>query len=99
MGYMAEKPKLLNDSAVLRATIPGWGVDLDPVQRPAVPKENINAWATASTGAHWTFPERQQPLYKREKSTEHKFLTPVFGTVCPPRGLSGVIRRFAYARY
>jgi hypothetical protein len=26
-------------------------------------------------------------------------LTPVFGTSCPPKGLSGKIRRLAYARY
>ena len=32
----------------------------------------------------------------RERSVEHKFLTPVFGTACPPKGLSGVVRKFAY---
>jgi hypothetical protein len=48
------------------------------------------------TGAHWDFPERQQPRGFREKSTEHKFLTPVFGTAQPLGGLSGVIRRYAY---
>src|SRR5690606_1996769 len=26
----------------------------------------------------------------------HRFLTPVFGTACPPRGFSGLIRRYAY---
>lgn len=26
-------------------------------------------------------------------------LTPVFGTACPPKGLSGALRRHAYARY
>jgi hypothetical protein len=30
---------------------------------------------------------------------EHAFLTPVFGTTCPPRGVSGRIRRLAYDRY
>jgi hypothetical protein len=48
------------------------------------------------TGAHWDFPERQRPRGFREKSTEHKFLTPVFGTAQPLRGLSGAIRRYAY---
>jgi hypothetical protein len=51
------------------------------------------------TGAHWEFPERQRENVPRERSIEHEFLTPVFGTSCPPRGLSGVIRRLAYARY
>jgi hypothetical protein len=36
---------------------------------------------------------------ERERSIEHKFLTPVYGTAQPLRGLSGRIRRFAYDRY
>ncbi|MDB5221135.1 MAG: hypothetical protein JWO86_9062 [Myxococcaceae bacterium] len=93
MPYIAEKPKLHDDSNVLRARIPGWGVDIDPRDRPAVPKEKFDL---SATGAHWQFPERQIETWPRERSTEHRFLTPVFGTVCPPRGLSGVIRRYAY---
>jgi hypothetical protein len=42
------------------------------------------------------FPDRQAPRGFREKSTEHKFLTTVFGTAQPLKGLSGVIRRYAY---
>jgi hypothetical protein len=80
----------------LRARIPGWGVDLDPRDRPAVPRlqfdPNLN-------GAHWNFPERQPQKWPRERSIEHKFLTPVFGTSCPPKGLSGMMRRLAYNRY
>lgn len=30
---------------------------------------------------------------------EHKFLTPVFGTACPPKGVSGRLRQYAYARF
>src|SRR5215208_5150539 len=96
MAYTSEKPKLVPDSSVLRKTIPGWGVDLDPADRPASKKLDYNP---GITGAHWDFPERQVPKYPREKSTEHKFLTPVFGTTCPPRGLSGLVRRYAYARF
>ena len=93
MAYTATKPRIAPSRAVLESTISGWGVDLDPRNRPAVPKENFNP---GGTGAHWDFPERQIPRYPRERSAEHKFLTPVFGTVCPPKGLSGIIRRFAY---
>lgn len=93
MAYTAEKPPNARSSDELRSSIQGWGVDLDPQDRPAVPKENFNP---EGTGAHWHFPERQPELYPRERSTEHKFLTPVFGTVCPPKGLSGAIRRYAY---
>jgi hypothetical protein len=35
-------------------------------------------------------------MWPRERSIEHEFLTPVFGTSTPPRGLSGVVRRYAY---
>lgn len=93
MAYTAEKPPLARSSDELRRTIPGWGVDLDPKDRPAVPKENFNP---EGTGAHWHFPERQPERWAREMSPEHKFLTPVFGTACPPKGLSGAIRRYAY---
>jgi hypothetical protein len=93
MGYTADKPRIARSSSELRATIHGWGVDLDPKNRPAVPKEHYNP---QGTGAHWDFPDQQIPRYRRERSPEHKFLTPVFGTVCPPKALSGAIRRYAY---
>ena len=93
MAYTSAKPKLTPDAEDLRKRIPGWGVDLNPKDRPAVPKENFNP---GGTGAHWDFPDRQIPQGPRERSTEHQFLTPVFGTSCPTKGLSGVIRRYAY---
>jgi hypothetical protein len=96
MPYTPEKPKLVPDRAELERRIPGWGADLDWKNRPAYPKENF---VYPKNGAHWEFPERQIPKWPRERSTEHKFLTPVFGTACPPSGLSGVIRRLAYRRY
>ena len=94
MPYTADKPPLPESPDQLRARIPGWGVDLDLRDRPSVPRERFDP-----TGAHWDFPERQPELMPRERSIEHKFLTPVFGTSCPPKGLSGVIRKFAYRRY
>jgi hypothetical protein len=51
------------------------------------------------TGAHWELPEQQPEKWPRERSIEHERLTPVFGTSTPPRGLSGVVRRYAYRRY
>ena len=96
MAYTAQKPRPAESSDQLRARIPGWGVDLDPKDRPSVPRERFDPGAT---GAHWEFPERQPEKWPRERSIEHKFLTPVFGTSCPPKGLSGMIRKFAYVRY
>jgi hypothetical protein len=96
MPYTADKPKLAESSDELRTRIPGWGVDLDPKDRPSVPQERFDP---ALNGAHWEFPERQPEKWPRERSIEHKFLTPVFGTSCPPKGLSGVIRRYSYRAY
>jgi hypothetical protein len=91
VAYTQHKPRTAPDTDELRRTIPGWGVDLDPANRPSTPKESVQ-----ETGARWEFPERQPERVPREKSTEHKFLTPVFGTAQPLRGVSGAIRRYAY---
>ncbi len=96
MTYTADKPPLPETPDQLRARIPGWGVDLDPADRPSYPKLDFRE---DFTGAHWEFPERQEERWPRERSIEHKFLTPVFGTSCPPRGVSGAIRRLAYRKF
>jgi hypothetical protein len=95
MAYTSEKPSLAESSDQLRARIPGWGADLDPADRPAVPRERFDL----DSGAHWDFPERQEERAPRERSVEHAFLTPVFGTAQPLRGLSGKVRTHAYERY
>jgi hypothetical protein len=96
MTYTPDKPKLAESPEELRARIPGWGADLDPKNRPSVPKERFDP---SLTGAHWDFPERQPEMWPRERSIEHQFLTPVFGTSCPPRGISGKLRRYSYRKY
>src|SRR3954469_1309141 len=96
MAYTPQKPKLAESSEELRARIPGWGADLDPRDRPSVPKEQFDP---SFSGAQWEFPDRQPERWPRERSIEHAFLTPVFGTSCPPRGLSGMMRKYAYAKY
>jgi hypothetical protein len=96
MAYTPHKPPNAESSEQLRARIPGWGADLDPKDRPSVPQLQFQH---DLTGARWEFPERQPEKVPRERSIEHKFLTPVFGTAQPLAGFSGVIRRFSYARY
>ena len=96
MPYTPEKPFTPPSPEDLRERIPGWGADLDPKDRPSFPKERFDLPAT---GAHWEFPERQEEKWPRERSIEHKFLTPVFGTSCPPKGLSGIMRKYAYKRF
>jgi hypothetical protein len=77
----------------LSSRIPGWGADLSPENRPGVPKEKK---PPQGTGAHWKIPERQKPDVKIHKTVERRELTPVFGATCPPKGLSGLLRNFAY---
>lgn len=89
-AYTADHPPV-PDTDELRARIPGWGADLNKEDRPSVPKLQF-----LDTGAHWDFPERQPEKWPRERSVEHRFLTPVFGTAQPPSGLSGAMRKFAY---
>jgi hypothetical protein len=95
-AYVRDKRTPPPSREELRARIPGWGADLDPADRPS---NHRLAYAPDSTGAHWDFPERQSEKRPRERSVEHAFVTPVFGTAQPLKGLSGAIRRFSYARY
>ena len=96
MPYTADKPQTAPSSVELRARIPGWGADLDPTNRPSVPRERFDP---TLTGAHWDYPDQQPEIWPRERSIEHQHLTPVFGTSTPPKGISGVLRRFAYRRF
>ena len=90
--YTAHRPPMPRTREQLRAEIPGWGVDVDPADRPSVPRERTDL----ETGAHWDYPDRQPERWPRERSVEHQGLTPVFGTAQPPRGLSAPIRAWAY---
>ena len=67
MAYTSEKPELPVPIDELRVRIPGWGADLDPKDRPSVPREIFDPGAT---GAHWDFPERQEEKWPRERSIE-----------------------------
>lgn len=96
MPYTSQKPPVAETPEQLRARIPGWGADLDPKDRPSYPKLQFQE---DRAGAHWEFPERQPEKEPRERSIEHAFLTPVFGTAQPLRGLSGAIRRYSYRRF
>jgi hypothetical protein len=72
--------------------IPGWGADLDPANRPSVPRElPSNVTTVRGNVTH-----RQVPRSKIHQSNEHPDLTPVFGDTIAPRGLSGALRDYAY---
>jgi hypothetical protein len=76
------------------AGIVGWGADLDPAVRPAVPKERTPQRFVDVTGDELVQqPDRGVKVFH---STERPGLTPVYGTAQPPRGLSGMIRHYAF---
>lgn len=96
IAYVSDRPQMRETPEQLRARIPGWGADLDTADRPSHPKLK---YAPEITGAHWRFPEQQPGGQGRERSIEHAFVTPVFGTAQPLHGPSGLIRRYAYRRF
>jgi len=77
----------------LSSTINGWGSDLDRAIRPGVPRDKAPEIGVESLYPPLT---QQAPTVRIHKSTEHARLTPVFGTGCPPTGLSGKMRDAAY---
>jgi hypothetical protein len=72
--------------------VPGWGADLDHANRPMFPMELPSTVMTARGDVQ----DWQEPKVKVHMSNEHPNLTPVFGTACPPKGLSGLLRDYAY---
>jgi hypothetical protein len=83
------------DEASLKSRIPGWGADLELEKRPGY-------WDTQSrleSGIRFNNIEQQVPHVKINKSIERPTITPVFGTVNPPRLVSGLMRNYAYAKH
>jgi hypothetical protein len=79
----------------LSSKIKGWGADADWSKRPGVPRERLGE----KTGARWAEPEQQIPKVKINWSIERPGITPVFGTACPPKLLSGLIRNYSYTKF
>ena len=76
-----------------RPDVHGWGADVDPANRPAVPMERT---PPRLDNVHWTEPAPQSVRVKVLHSTERPGITPVFGTSTPPSGLSGKMRELAF---
>jgi len=74
--------------------IPGWGMDADPENDPTYP---MKKWNGADHERLNYEKAPQQPVEMEVlKSIERPTITRVFGTSTPPKGLSGMIRRYAY---
>jgi hypothetical protein len=75
-------------------SIPGWGVDADPRNDPVYPMRDRSN--EDGPGIVWDRPPLQQSDVEILQSIEHIRRPAVFGTTCPPSGLSGEIRRAAF---
>ncbi|WP_036165902.1 LAMTOR1/MEH1 family protein [Massilia sp. 9096] len=75
------------------AHINGWGADLDRKDRPGVPMERTPPRFIPPPVDR--LPQQEQTV-EILTSTERPGITPIFGTVQPPKGLSGMIRRAAF---
>lgn len=74
--------------------IKGWGVDVDPKNDPTYPiKNRIDEGQDKS---NWERPTQQPINIEVLHSIERPNVTAVFGTSMPPKGLSGMIRRYAF---
>ncbi|MDX2000981.1 MAG: hypothetical protein SFW35_00985 [Chitinophagales bacterium] len=74
--------------------IKGWAVDTDRENDPTYPmrkRENPD-----DKGLTWERPPQQEAAVEVLHSNERPSVSAVFGTPQPPRGLSGVIRRYAF---
>lgn len=71
----------------------GAGIDLPRSRRPGSPMESTPRDAA---GAHGQPVARQPIMGEILRRSDLVGLTPVFGTAQPPRGLSGILRRYAY---
>lgn len=74
--------------------IKGWGIDADPENDPVYPIKNRTN--EEHKGYSWPRPPQQPATVEVLHSNERPNLTAVFGTTCPPKGLSGRIRRWAF---
>src|SRR5919205_2085197 len=75
--------------------IKGWGVEADPKNDPTYPMKDRNNGEHA--GYSWERPPQQPIDVEILHSNERPNVTSVFGTSTPPSGLSGVLRRLAFA--
>jgi hypothetical protein len=69
-------------------------MDADPANDPTYPMKKVTG--DDRLRSNWERPPLQSATSEILKSTERPYLSAVFGTKNPPKGLSGIIRRVAY---
>lgn len=74
--------------------IKGWGIDVDPKNNPTYPmKKRVDI---EHAGYTWERPAQQPIDMEIHHSIERPNVSAVFGTSSAPRGLSGMVRRWAF---
>jgi len=76
-------------------TVNGWGVDADIQNDPTWPMRDRSK--DDGPGLTWDRPPLQTPDVEVLQSVEHERLPAAVGTSTPPKGLSGAVRRRAFA--
>lgn len=74
--------------------IKGWGVDADPDNEPTYPMKKYTG--DDHQRLNYEKPAQQPVTAEVLHSNERPTVSAVFGTSCPPSGLSGKIRRYAF---
>jgi hypothetical protein len=74
--------------------IKGWGIDADPDNEPTYPMKKYTG--DDHRRSDYVRPPQQPVTVEILHSNERPSVSAVFGTVSPPSGLSGVIRRYAF---
>jgi hypothetical protein len=89
-------PGLDSDREIANAPkdIPGWGVDANPENDPTYPIKERNG--ADYERLNYEKPPQQPVTVEVLRSIERPGITRVFGTSTPPKGLSGMIRRYAF---
>src|SRR4051812_30047640 len=72
--------------------IKGWGIDADPENEPTYPMKKYTGDDHKRT--NYKRPVQQPIDIEVLHSNERPNISATFGTVSPPSGLSGVLRRF-----
>ena len=76
------------------AHIKGWGIDADDTNEPTHPMKKYTG--DDHKRINWERPTLQPVNVEVLHSNERPYVTAVFGTVAPPSGISGAMRRFAF---
>lgn len=76
------------------AHIKGWGIDADPDNEPTYPMKHWNG--DDHKRLNYERPVQQPLTVETLHSNERPSVSAVFGTTCPPSGVSGMLRRYAF---